>query len=259
MAEQQKNDTVDKDFLATFARGLEVIKSFDAQTPAMTLTEVAKKNDLSRASARRFLLTLQKLGYVSSDGKQFRLTARVLDLGYSYLSTLNFGGVITRYMEEVTLKLGESCSASVLDGQNIVYIARVPVRGLLPINLQIGAKLPAYATSMGRVLLAAMPQEHLDIFLAEAPFEALTPYTLTEASQLREEVDKVRQQGYAINDQQLELGLRSVAVPVFDRHRNVRFALNVSTHVSKVSKEKLIAEFVPLLEETAKKITASLP
>lgn len=259
MAEQQKNDTVDKDFLATFARGLEVIKSFDAQTPAMTLTEVAKKNDLSRASARRFLLTLQKLGYVSSDGKQFRLTARVLDLGYSYLSTLNFGGVITRYMEEVTLKLGESCSASVLDGQSIVYIARVPVRGLLPINLQIGAKLPAYATSMGRVLLAAMPQEHLDIFLAEAPFEALTPYTLTEASQLREEVDKVRQQGYAINDQQLELGLRSVAVPVFDRHRNVRFALNVSTHVSKVSKEKLIAEFVPLLEETAKKITASLP
>ncbi|MED5525473.1 IclR family transcriptional regulator domain-containing protein [Gallaecimonas pentaromativorans] len=259
MAEQQKNDTVDKDFLATFARGLEVIKSFDAQTPAMTLTEVAKKNDLSRASARRFLLTLQKLGYVSSDGKQFRLTARVLDLGYSYLSTLNFGGVITRYMEEVTLKLGESCSASVLDGQNIVYIARVPVRGLLPINLQIGAKLPAYATSMGRVLLAAMPQEHLDIFLAEAPFEALTPYTLTEASQLREEVDKVRQQGYAINDQQLELGLRSVAVPVFDRHHNVRFALNVSTHVSKVSKEKLIAEFVPLLEETAKKITASLP
>lgn len=259
MAEQQKNDTVDKDFLATFARGLEVIRSFDAQTPAMTLTEVAKKNDLSRASARRFLLTLQKLGYVSSDGKQFRLTARVLDLGYSYLSTLNFGGVITRYMEEVTLKLGESCSASVLDGQNIVYIARVPVRGLLPINLQIGAKLPAYATSMGRVLLAAMPQEHFDIFLAEAPFEALTPYTLTEASQLREEVDKVRQQGYAINDQQLELGLRSVAVPVFDRHRNVRFALNVSTHVSKVSKEKLIAEFVPLLEETAKKITASLP
>ncbi|WP_035481112.1 IclR family transcriptional regulator domain-containing protein [Gallaecimonas xiamenensis] len=259
MTEQSKQEGPDKDFLATFARGLEVIKSFDAQTPAMTLTEVAKKNDLSRATARRFMLTLQKLGYVSSDGKQFRLTARVLDLGYSYLSTLDFGGVITRYMEEVTHKLGESCSASVLDGPNIVYIARIPVRGLMPINLQVGAKLPAFATSMGRVLMAAMSDERLEEYLAQVEFVQLTPYTLTTVDALRQEVHKVRTQGYAINDQQLELGLRSVAVPVYDRHRNIRFALNVSSHVSKVSPERLVSEFVPLLEEAAARMTAALP
>nr|WP_067297473.1 IclR family transcriptional regulator C-terminal domain-containing protein [Marinobacterium profundum] len=250
---------VDKDFLATFARGLEVIKSFDTQTPSMSLTDVAKKNNLSRASARRFLLTLQKLGYVKSDDKRFKLTARVLELGYSYLATLNFSETITPFMEKITHKLGESCSATVLDGQDVVYIARIPVRGLIPVNLQIGARLPAYATSMGRVLLAALPEDQLEAFLSSATLEPLTPYTVTAAEQLRSEIERVRRQAYCIIDQELELGLRTVAVPVYDRNQHVCFALNVSSHVSKVSLERAEREFVPLMQQVSQQITAALP
>ena len=149
--------SVDKEFLTTFARGLEVIRSFDTDTPSMSLSAVAEKNNLSRAAARRFLLTLQKLGYVTQDDKKFRLTAKVLELGYSFLASLDFSETITPFMEEVSYQLGESCSALVLDGVDIVYVARIPRRGLIPINLQIGARLPAYATSGGRVLLASLP------------------------------------------------------------------------------------------------------
>ena len=158
MSHQDSDGTgADKEFLSTFARGLEVIRSFDTETPSMTLSAVAEKNSLSRAAARRFLLTLQKLGYVSQDDKKFGLTAKVLELGYSYLASLDFSETVTPIMEEVSYQLGESCSALVLDGVDIVYVARIPRRGLIPLNLQIGARLPAYATSGGRVLMAALP------------------------------------------------------------------------------------------------------
>jgi len=256
---KSQSETIDKDFLTTFARGLEVIKSFDTQTPFMSLTEVAKKNNLSRASARRFLLTLQKLGYVHSDGKRFKLTAKILELGYSYLASLNFSEIITPFLERIAHQLGESCSATVLDGQDVVYIARVPIRGLIPVNLQIGARLPAYLTSMGRVLLASLPEAQLETFLVNAPFEKLTPYTLSSAEQLRAEIKRVRTQGYAIVDQELELGLRTVSVPVYDRHRHVSFALNVATHASKVSKKRAEEEFVTLLQQVSREISAALP
>jgi IclR family pca regulon transcriptional regulator len=252
-------ETIDKDFLTTFARGLEVIKSFDTQTPSMSLTEVAKKNNLSRASARRFLLTLQKLGYVQSDGKRFKLTAKILELGYSYLASLNFSEIITPFLERIAHQLGESCSATVLDGQDVVYIARVPIRGLIPVNLQIGARLPAYLTSMGRVLLASLPEAQLETFLANAPFEKLTSYTLSSAEDLRAEIKRVRAQGYAIVDQELELGLRTVSVPVYDRYRHVSFALNVATHASKVSMKRAEEEFITLLQQVSREITAALP
>lgn len=256
---KSQSEAIDKDFLTTFARGLEVIKSFDTQTPSMSLTEVAKKNNLSRASARRFLLTLQKLGYVQSDGKRFKLTAKILELGYSYLASLNFSEIITPFLERIAHQLGESCSATVLDGQDVVYIARVPIRGLIPVNLQIGARLPAYLTSMGRVLLANLPEAQLETFLANAPFEKLTPYTLSSAEHLRAEIKRVRAQGYAIVDQELELGLRTVSVPVYDRHRHVSFALNVATHASKVSMKRAEEEFVTLLQQISREITAALP
>lgn len=254
-----EHSTSDKDFLTTFAKGLNVIRSFEPNSMSMTLTEVAKKNDLSRASARRFLLTMLKLGYVETDGNRFSLTAKVLELGYSYLSTLDVGGTVSTQLELVTQQLGESSSAAVLEGENIVYIARIPVRPLMAFNLQIGARLPAYATSMGRVLLSALPEEELDHLLAQSNLIQLTPNTLTSPSELKAEIAKVRVQGYAINDQELELGLRSIAVPVFNRNGKLRLTLNVSCHSSKTTVDRMISEFVPVLKDTAQRISMSLP
>lgn len=254
-----EHDVSDKDFLTTFAKGLNVIRSFEPNSMSMTLTEVAKKNDLSRASARRFLLTMLKLGYVETDGNRFSLTAKILELGYSYLSTLDVGGTVSTQLELVTQQLGESSSAAVLEGENIVYIARIPVRPLMAFNLQIGARLPAYATSMGRVLLSALPEEELDNLLAKSDLIQLTPNTLTSPSALKAEIAKVRTQGYAINDQELELGLRSIAVPVFNRNGKLRLTLNVSCHSSKTTVDRMISEFVPVLKDTAQRISMSLP
>lgn len=249
---------VDKEFMSTFARGLALIRSFDTETPAMTLSAVAEKNGLSRAAARRYLLTLLKLGYVSQDDKTFRLTAKVLELGYSYLTSLDFTETITPIMERVSYRLGESCSALVLDGTDIVYVARIPRRGLIPINLQIGARLPAYATSGGRVLMAALPDAELNSLLDRTSFDQLTAYTKGRESLLAE-LNRIRSQGYAIVDQELELGMRALAVPVFDRRGQTRFALNTSSHVSSVSVQRIIDEYVPILQEASQTITDVLP
>ncbi|MEH6446499.1 MAG: IclR family transcriptional regulator C-terminal domain-containing protein [Oceanospirillaceae bacterium] len=250
-------DQIDKDFLTTFARGLEVIRSFDAASPSMTLTQVAAKNGLSRASARRFLLTLQKLGYMSCEAKNFKLTAKVLDLGYAYLSSLNFSDTLSPFLESVTHQLEESCSATVLDGQEVVYIARIPRRGLVPISLQIGARLPAFATSSGRVLLAALSEVRLEQFLQQLTFAQHTAYTLPAASLLAK-IQQVRLQGFAIVDQELELGMRAVSVPVYDRSQQVRFAISISCHVSSYSIEEIEQQFVPLLQHTALQISDAL-
>lgn len=251
-------DTVDKEFLTTFARGLQVIKSFDAQSPAMTLTQVATKNGLARASARRFLLTLQKLGYVTCENKQFKLTPRVLDLGYSYLSSLNYAETITPFLKDVAQQLGESCSATVLDEQDVVYIARIPRAGLIPINLQIGARLPAYATSSGRVLLANLSADRLKEYMAGLNYRQLTPNTLSVV-QIQTQIDLVRQQGFSIVDQELELGMRAVSVPVTDRSQQVRFAINISCHASSFTTGQIEADFVPVLREAARQIAQVLP
>lgn len=258
VASKAQAKVADKDFLATFARGLDVIKSFDAKSPSMTLTELSKKNGLSRASARRFLLTLEKLGYVASVDKQFRLTAKILDLGYAYLSSLNLTEVITPFIERVAHRLNESCSATVLEGTEVVYIARIPRRDLIPISLQIGARLPAYATSPGRVLLAALPDEQLREFLNAFDFKPFTSHTITP-EKLPAELEKIRQQGYAIVDQELELGMRTVAVPVYDRRQQLVFAINVSSHISNVSQEQIVNEFVPVMLEASNNMTAALP
>ncbi|QBM18686.1 Pca regulon regulatory protein [Marinobacter sp. JH2] len=248
----------DKEFMSTFARGLQLIRSFGTDTPSMTLSAVAEKNQLSRAAARRFLLTLQKLGYVSLEDKKFRLTAKVLELGYSYLASLDFSDTITPFMEEVTYQLGESCSALVLDGLDIVYVARIPRRGLIPLNLQIGARLPAYATSGGRVLMSALANPELEDLLQKTQFEKLTAYT-KGPDELRQELEKIRTNGYAIVDQELELGMRALAVPVLDRRGQARFALNSSSHVSSVSLDRIVDEYVPIMQNAARKIAEVLP
>ncbi|MGH6916071.1 MAG: IclR family transcriptional regulator domain-containing protein, partial [Geminicoccaceae bacterium] len=187
---ERKGRSVEREFVASLARGLAVVRAFSQDAREMTLSEVAQRTGLTRAAARRFLLTLESLGYVASDGRRFRLTPKVLDLGFSYLSSMELWDVAMPYMEEVSASIHESCSASVLAGCDIVYVARVPTKRIMSVALAIGARLPAITTSMGRVLLAGMGDDELDAFLARANLRALTPATLTRPAQLRGEIER---------------------------------------------------------------------
>src|ERR1700730_604548 len=200
-----------KDYVASLARGLEIIRAFTAPpevdpavvptpvgpTDALTLSQVAVRAGVARAVARRFLLTLADLGYVATDGKYFRLTARVLDLGYAYLSSMPFSNLATEFLQEVSEQTKESCSASVLDGQDIVYVARVATRRILSISLSIGTRLPANCTSMGRVLLAALPQSELEKYLEQVQLRRRTPNTVTDKKRFREILGEVFHEDYA--------------------------------------------------------------
>lgn len=243
----------------SLARGLEVIRSFDAEHPSMTLTDVAKRTGLSRATARRFLLTLAELGYVRFDGKYFELTSRVLQLGYSYLSSHTLPQIIEPALEQLSGTLNESCSASVLDEDDIVYIARVHTRRIMRIGISVGTRLPAYATSMGRVLLAHLPEKKRAEALEHLTFDAITPTTISTAKELTLELDKVRQQGYCVVNQELEVGLQSVAVPVFGADGEVVCALNVSMSVMPgAPKTAELDTIVAALQTTADRIGADL-
>ena len=217
------------EFVQSLARGLAVIRAFSGDRPALTLTDVAEATGLSRATARRFLLTLEELRYVRADGKFFSLTPRVLELGYSYLSSLGLAETITPHLESLAHDIHESASAAVLDGTDIVYIARVAGRKIMRVQISVGTRFPAYVTSMGRVLLAALaPAEAREILTASA-LDALTPFTVTAIEEIMAELAKVRENGYCLVDQELELGLRSLAVPIRDARGTVVAAANVST------------------------------
>jgi IclR family pca regulon transcriptional regulator len=224
----------------------------------MTLSEVANASGLTRAAARRFLLTLERLGYVAFDGRLFSLRPRVLELGYAYLSSLPMWDLATPHMRELVEQLHESSSASVLDDDEIVYVARVPTKRIMTINLAIGSRLPAYPTSMGRVLLAGLAQDELDAYFARADIKRLTERTVTDEAVLRRLLDEVREQGWAIVDQELEEGVRSVAAPLVNADGQVIAALNVSGHATRVTLETLRRGFLPRVLETARRINADL-
>jgi IclR family pca regulon transcriptional regulator len=221
-------------YVQSLARGLAVIRAFDTDHADMTLTEVAARTGLTRATARRFLHTLVELGYVRTDGKTFALTAQVLQLGYAYLSGLSLPQLAQPHLEELSHKLGESTSAAVLDGTDIVYIARVTTRRIMTIGITVGTPFPAYATSMGRVLLAALPPEKLKEYLAAAEIKPLTPRAVGTVKELLAVLDTVRAQGWCLLDQELELGLMSVAAPVYDGKKVVA-AVNVSLQAQSVA------------------------
>ncbi|MFB2586503.1 IclR family transcriptional regulator domain-containing protein [Herbiconiux liukaitaii] len=244
-------------FVQSLARGLGVIKAFTADHPVQTLSEVARATGLTRASARRFLLTLVELGYVRFDGKQFQLTPRVLELGFGYLSALTLPEVAQPHLEALAHELGESTSASVLDGTDIVYVARVPVRRIMAVAITVGTRFPAYATSMGRVLLAGLPDDQLERALDAAPPVGLTPSTVTDRAALHEQILAVRERGWAAVDQELEIGLRSVAAPV-RRGGRVVAAINISTTVGVTTLERIEADFAPALMATARAIGTDL-
>lgn len=245
-------------YVQSLARGLSVIAVFGAERPEMTLSEVAREAGLTRAAARRFLLTLADLGYVRTDGRLFRLAPRVLDLGYAYLSSLSLPGVAEPHLEWLAHATGESSSMSVLDGADIVYVARVPASRIMAVAISVGTRFPAHATSMGRVLLAGLDGDQLEDYLATADLAALTPQTVGSAEQLRERVAEVRRAGYALVDQELEQGVRSLAAPVHDSRGRVVAAVNVSSHVSRMTKEKARREFLPPLQQAATRIEADL-
>ena len=239
-------------------RGLAVIRAFGESAPALTLSEVARATDLTRAAARRFLLTLADLGYVSYDGKYFSLTARVLELGYSFLSSISLPEVAHPHLERLSAQVHESCSASVLEGTDVVYVARVAVSRIMAVRINVGTRFPAHATSMGHVLLAGLDEVRLREYLDAAELGKLTSHTITSATALRTELASVREQGYALVDQELEEGLRSVAAPVRDRGGRVVAAVNVSTHAGRVSAEVVRAEIVPALLSTCARIEGDL-
>ena len=246
------------DFVQSLDRGLAVIRAFGPDRERLSLSEVARATNLTRAAARRFLLTLVSLGYVRSDGREFSLRPRVLELGYAYLSGLALPDVAAPHMEELVARLHESCSISVLDGQHVVYVVRVPTKRIMTVAISVGTRFPAYATSMGRVLLAALQPEELESYLAEAKLEPLTDRTVTDADRLRELLAEVAEQGYAIVDQELEEGLRAVAAPIRGAPDVGMAAINVSAHAARVSMDALREHILPALLETAGQIEADL-
>jgi IclR family pca regulon transcriptional regulator len=245
-------------FVRSFERGLAVIRAFDAEHPALTLSEVARACELTRAAARRFLLTLADLGYVHTDGRRFRLTPRVLELGYSYLAGYTLPQIAEPHLEQLVARVRESSSLCVLDGDDIVYVARVPTRRIMTASITVGTRFPAYVTSVGRVILAHLPDEDAEARLARAELKPLTPRTIATPQALRAELRRVRLQGYAVVDQELEEGLRSVAAPVRDRDGEVVAAVNIAVHAGRNSVDSVRRDLLPHLLATVAGIEADL-
>ena len=258
MSETDTEAAASGDFVQSLARGLSVIRAFDAEHAELTLSDVARRADITRAAARRFLLTLESLGYVASDARAFRLTPRVLELGFSYLSSLSLPEIVQPHLETLSRDVDESVSAAVLDGADIVYIARVPTRRIMSVRITIGTRFPAFATSMGRVLLAGLRDAAADAALAASALPHLTDRTLTDRAALADELARVREQGWSLVDGEPEPGLRSIAAPLHARDGRVVAALNVSTSATRDSVEHVRDAYLPPLLRTAAAIDAEL-
>ncbi|WP_217991537.1 IclR family transcriptional regulator domain-containing protein [Blastococcus aggregatus] len=237
--------------MRAFERGLAVIRTFGKETPELTLTEVARATNLTRAAARRFLLTLVELGYVQTDGRVFSLRPRVLELGYAYLSALSLPEVAQGHMERLVHQVRETCSLAVLDEDEVVYVARVHTRRIVTLSINVGTRFPAYATSMGRVLLAYQDREWLERYLSTVAMAPSTSRSVTDPRQLASVLATVRAQGYCVTEQELEEGLRSVAVPIRGGSGSVIAAMNVSAHTSGRDADSFRSEVLPVLLEVA--------
>ena len=245
-------------YVQSFARGLQVIRSFSERTPRQTLSQVAASTGLTRAGARRILLTLQTLGYVQSDGKLFALTPRILDLGFAYLSSMPIWNRAEPVMESLVQQVQESCSAAVLDGTDIVYVLRVSTHKIMRISLGVGSRLPAWCTSMGRLLLADLDDEALRARLAASSIEPFTRHTLTDLDTLFAKVLQARRQRWCVVNQELEEGLISIAAPIVDRGGRMVAALNISGQANRTSAKVMQDTMLPALVEAAQAISRLL-
>lgn len=248
-----------RDYVQSLARGLAVLQAFDAERPTLTLAGIAARSGLSRAAARRLVLTLQHLGFVRPLGREYALSPRVLELGFGCLGSLRLTDLAQPLIEQLAQRIEHSCSMAVLDGQSIVYVLRVPVRRVMTVALGVGARLPAFAASMGRVLLAGLSDTEFDSWLAQCRPVRHTPHTVTDRRRLRRIVQTVRQQGYAYVEQELELGLCSLAVPVHDREGRVVAALNASLPYHAGAERHALQEVLPQLRATAVAVERCLP
>ena len=255
----QREEAADGDHIAGLAKGLAVIEVFDRAREKLTIAEVARLTGLQRATARRCLLTLKKLGYADFDGKFFRLTPGILRLGYAYLASAPLPQVLQPFLEQVSEATHESSSASVLDGGEIVYIARAAQRRIMSIGLGVGSRLPAYCTSMGRVLLAYAGEEALDQVLAALPLVPPTPFTLIDRDRLRAVIAAIGAAGFALVDQELEVGLRSLAVPIFTGAGRVIAAMNVSVQAGRMPASEMEERLLPILRRAQEQARKALP
>ena len=245
-------------YVQSFARGLGVIRSFSAGAPRQTLSEVAERSGLSRAGARRILLTLESLGYVRSDGRLFSLSPRILDLGFAYLSSMPIWNLAEPVMQALVSEVRESCSAAVLDGTDIVYVLRVPTHKIMSLSLGVGSRLPAYCTSMGRMLLSALPQAELMQCLAASDRTARTKYTVTGIKDLASRIAQVRKQGWSLVNQELEEGLVSMAAPITNRAGQMVAALNISGQANRTSAKVMQQTMLPPLLAAAQAVSRML-
>ena len=244
----------DRDLVGSFSRGLQVMEILAAHPAGLTLTEMAEKAGLTRAGARRFLLTLVASGYAVQDGRKFLLSPRLISVARSWLSGSSLWTFAEPFMRKVSQTLNESCSAAILADEDVVYVARVAGRRIVSVGLHVGTRLPAYCTSMGRVLLSDLPADELEKYLARATIRANTPKTVTDRTTLARLIGKAREDGYAVVDEELELGLRSIAVPIRDRDGRVVAAINISTQSARTSLAQMKREFLPRLQDAAASI-----
>jgi len=250
----QQSRPAERDLVGSLERGLSVLEILAARPDGMTLSEMAEAAGLTRAGARRFLLALVAPGYANQSGRRFSLSPKLIGVARSWLSGRSLWSFAEPIMREVSATLNESCSAAVLSGTDIVYVVRIPGRHILSVSLQVGTHLPAFCTSMGRVLLAGLPEKERVELLDASPIHAKTPKTLTDRKQLAQAIEVAASDGYAVIDEELEVGLRSLAVPLRDHAGKVVAAINVSTQAGRVSVEEMRRDFLPVLRRAAQRI-----
>lgn len=243
-----------RDLVGSLQKGLSVLAILAAHPGGLTLSEMAGKAELTRAGARRFLLTLVASDYATQDGRKFSLSPRLLSVARTWLQGASLWSFAEPFMRKVAAELSESCSAAVLAGEDVVYVARVPGRHILSVALHVGTRLPAWCTSMGRVLLSDLPQPQLRDFLARVAITAQTPKSITDRDKLAAIIGKAAQDGYAIVDEELELGLRSIAVPIRDNTRKIVAAINISTQSSRFTPQEMRREILKPLSSAARSI-----
>lgn len=249
----------DPSFMTSLARGLAVVKAFSDQRRAMTIAQLSHKTGIPRAAVRRCLYTLKQLGYADSEANNFFLKPKILTLGYSYLSSTPLTVSAQPCLNQVSQLLGESCSLAVFEQDEVLYISRSQTARVMSIALNAGSRLPAYCTSLGRVMLAALPSAELDAYLARVPLRPYTDRTVVSEERLREIIEETRQQGYAIIEEELEIGLRSIAVPVRGAAGTVVAALNVGAQATRVSRAQMEQVFLPVLLNAATELSVLLP
>lgn len=247
-----------REVMGGLAKGIEVIKAFRHDSPSLTLSEVASAAGLPAATARRCLLTLVQLGYVAQIGRRFLLRPKVLELGAAYLESMNIEALTRTVLEDLARQTGDSAALTVLDGTEIAYVARASVRTLIRLEAHVGSRFPAYATSMGRVLLAGLTPKRLAEYFGKAVLVRLTERTVIERARLESLVEEARRTGFAAVEDELAYGVVAVAVPVFDSSHRVVAALNSSSHSKRITKTRLVRERLPMLRKASTQISREL-